>query len=204
MTARRRLSPEVRRAQLETATLEVVAAVGYAATGADAIATAAGVSKGLLWHYYDDLDALMAAAARRGFGELETAVVSSLDLLAPVPDLLRAAIRRAAELPGTHPRQLSAIRQIVNGLRRPDGSPVLTQDEYADLYAAQERLLRRGQADGTIRPDLDARLLAITYQGAVDAMINHLHQNPDIDPGALADLTATVLLDGFSSGSSPA
>lgn len=183
---------------MEDATLEVVAALGYAATGADAIAATAGVSKGLLWHYYDDLGALMAAAARRGFSQLETAVVSSLDLQAPVPDLLRAAIRRAARLPSTHPRQLAAIRQIVNGLRRPDGSPVLTQDEYAELYAAQERLLRRGQADGTIRPDLDARLLAITYQGTVDAMISHLQQNPDIAPEALAELTATVLLDGLA------
>jgi AcrR family transcriptional regulator len=198
VTTRRRLSPEVRRAQLEDATLQVVAAQGYAATNADAIAATAGVSKGLLWHHYDDIDALMAAAARRALGELETAVATSIDIHAPVADVLHAAIRRAAQLPRTHARQLAAISQIVNGLRRADGSPVLNQDEYAELYSAQERLLRRGQAEGSIRPDLDARLLAVTYQSAVDSMVDHLLQNPGVDPDAFADLTATVLLHGVA------
>ncbi|MBA8794651.1 AcrR family transcriptional regulator [Friedmanniella endophytica] len=195
---RRRLSPEARRAQLERATLEVVAAVGYAAAGADAIAAAAGVSKGLLWHYYDDLDALMAAAARRGLAELVGEVASAVELEAPVPALLRGAIHRAARLPRTHPDHLRAIRQIVSGLRHADGSPVLDEAEYAGLQTAQQALFARGQAEGDVRPDLDAGMLAATYQAAVDGMVDRLLRHPELDPGPVAELTATVLLDGLA------
>jgi len=56
---RRRLGAPERRAQLVDAAVAVLAEVGYQATKADAIAARAGVSKGLLWHYFADLDDLM-------------------------------------------------------------------------------------------------------------------------------------------------
>ena len=198
MTARQRLSPDVRRAQLEDAAVRVVAEVGFAAAGADTICAAAGVSKGLLWHYYDDVDSLLTASARRAFAELESAVAESVSDAGSVADLLRAAIRRAAQLPATHGPQLEAIRQIVVNLRRADGSQTLDEAEYAGLYSAQEALLRRGQDEGSIRSDLDPRLLAVTYQGTVDSMIDHLLRNPDVDAEALAELVGQVLLDGMA------
>lgn len=181
--------------------MQVVAELGYAAAGADAICAAAGVSKGLLWHYYDDLDALMTAAARRAFAELIAAVAQAVEGTENVAQLLRTAIRRAAHLPETHAPLLQAIRQIVLNLQHADGSLAMGEDEYGDLYAAQTELLQRGQAEGSIRSDLDARLLAVTYQGTVDAMIDHLLRNPEIDPDAMAELTIRVLLDGMATRS---
>ena len=180
------------------AAIEVVARDGYVAATADAIARAAGVSKGLLWHYFADLDDLLAHAARRALTVLEAAVAADIDPDAPLPDLLRAAIRRAARLPGTHGDYLRAIRQIAGNLRTPDGQPALRRSEYNTLYERQSDLVRRGQREGHLRADLDPQLLAITYQGLVDTMLDHLDQYPEIDADRFAEHTAAVLLQGIA------
>lgn len=201
--SRQRLSAEARREQLEQAAIVVIADDGFVAVTADAIARAASASKGLLWHYYADLNDLLVRAARRALGVLEAAVAADLDLTAPLPELLRAAIRRAAMLPATHRRELRAIRQLVDNLRGPDDQPLLRDTEAAPLLGRQAELLRRGQQEGHLRADLDPRLLAVTYQGLVDTMLDHLIDHPDVDPGRYAEHTATVLLDGIVTPSRP-
>ncbi|MBF5001624.1 TetR family transcriptional regulator [Nocardia sp. BSTN01] len=195
---RQRLSAEARRHQLETAAIEIVGRDGLAAATADAIARAAGVSKGLLWHYFTDFDDLMAHAARRAFTSLEAVVAADIDRDADVDDLLRAAIRRAAQLPATHGAELRTIRQIVLDLGAFGGGAALRDREYRALYARQATLLRRGQEQGQLRADLDPHLLAVTYQGMVDSMLEYLDTNPDIDPLSYADHIADVLLAGIT------
>jgi AcrR family transcriptional regulator len=197
------LSADTRREELEQAAIVVVADEGYAAANADAIARTAGISKGLLWHYYTDLDDLLAHAARRALRVLEAAVAADLDLTADLPELLRAAIRRAATLPATHGRELRSIRHLVDNLRDPDGRALLTDIDSEPLLQRQAGLFRRGQREGHLRADLDPHLLAVTYQGLIDAMLDHLTDHPGIDPDRYADHTATVLLDGIADFSDP-
>jgi AcrR family transcriptional regulator len=201
--SRQRLSADTRREQLEQAAMVVVADDGFAAVNADAIARTAGASKGLLWHYYTDLNDLLVHAARRALELLEKAVAADLDLTAPLPELLRAAIRRAAMLPATHSRELRAIRQLVDNLRGPDGQPLLRDTESGPLLERQAGLLRRGQQEGHLRADLDPHLLAVTYQGLVDTMLDHLIAHPGVDPGRYAEHIATVLLDGIATPPRP-
>ncbi len=196
--ARQRLSPEARREQLETAAIEVVARDGYSGATAEAIVGKAGASKGLLWHYYADLDELMVAAARRALTLVESAVADDLDRDAPTPELLRRAIGRAARLPASHGSELRAIRQIVGNLAGRDESAGLGTTEYEGLHARQAALLRDGQTHGHLRADLDPGLLAVMYQGMVDTMLDHLDQHPDVDPSEFAEQVATVLLDGIT------
>ncbi|MCE0765002.1 TetR family transcriptional regulator [Pseudonocardia kujensis] len=201
--SRQRLSAEARRDQLERAALVVVADDGYAAANADAIARTASASKGLVWHYYTDLTDLLVHAARRALRLLEAAVAAELDLRAPLPKLLRAAIGRAARLPATHARELRAIRQLVDNLRDPAGHRLLRDTESEPLLARQAALLRRGQQEGHLRADLDPQLLAVTYQGLVDTMVDHLLDHPDVDPDRYAVHVATVLLEGIAAPDPP-
>lgn len=195
---RRRLSAEARREQLVQATVTVVSRVGYRASSAEAIAREAEISKGLLWHYFEDLDDLMATTARRSLASLAATVGADIDLEAPVPDLLRAAIQRAARLQATHGPQLRAVREIALNLRSDDGRLELDDSDYDELYTAQTAIFRRGQRDGDIRPDLDARLLAVSYQGLVDTMLTHLDGHPETEPEEYATLVADLLLGGVS------
>lgn len=104
-------------------------------------------------------------------------------------------------LPATHGRELRAIRQLVDNLRGPDGQPLLRDTESEPLLDRQASLLRRGQQEGHLRADLDPQLLAVTYQGLVDTMLDHLTYHPAIDPGRYAEHAATVLLDGIATPS---
>jgi len=60
------------------------------------IAARAGVAKGLVWHYFSGKDDLMLATAKATAEKMRYEVVASLDLGLPVPDIIRAALRRAA------------------------------------------------------------------------------------------------------------
>ncbi|MEV4421525.1 TetR/AcrR family transcriptional regulator [Patulibacter sp. NPDC049589] len=194
---RRRLGEDVRRAQIIRATILVVAEGGFDGASANAIAARAGVSKGLLWRYFADKHDLMRQAVIGTVEALRDAIAAELDLTAPVPDVIRAAIRRAAALSGTHREELRAVNQIIHSLRTADGSPAFDLGDYEGTYLAQETLFRRGQEEGSLRP-FDTRVMAVTYQGAIDAMLAYVDSHPQVDVGAYADALADVLLAGMA------
>lgn len=194
---RQRLSADARRGQLVAATLQVLAEHGYAGATADAIARTAGVSKGLLWHYFDDLDDLFEVTALRTLQTLSRAAGAAIDLGAPAPAVIRSAVHAAAGLRRTHAAERRAMAEIVVNLRAADGRLRLGPQHLDALYTAQEAIFRRGQQEGHFRADLDPRLLAVTYQGAVDSMLGYLDAYPDTDPERHADTVAAVLLDGI-------
>jgi AcrR family transcriptional regulator len=196
--ARRRLSPEQRRKQLMAAAVAVLADHGYGGATADLIARQAGTSKGLLWHYFTDLDDLFEQTARRTLTTLAEAAGATIDLTAPAPDVIRAAIHAAAALRRTHGAERRAMSEIVLNLRTADGKLRLNQSDLNGLYAAQEAIFRRGQQNGQFRNTLDPRLIAVTYQGAVDSMLGYLDAYPQTDAEQLADTVADVLLDGLT------
>lgn len=194
---RRRLGAPERRAQLVDAAVAVLAEVGYQATKADAIAARAGVSKGLLWHYFADLDDLMETTARQTLLTLRSAVGAAIDLNAPAPQVIRAAIHGAADLRRTHGAERRAMQEIVLNLRTAGGGLRFGVEDFEDTYAQQAAIFARGQAEGDFRPELDPRLMAVTYQGAVDGMLNYLDAHPETDPERHADTVADVLLGGI-------
>jgi AcrR family transcriptional regulator len=195
---RQRLSADERRDQLATAVVSVLSSRGYRAATADAIVQEAGVSKGLLWHYFADLDDLLEYTARQTLMQLARAVGARIDLTAPAPAVIRSAVSSAARLPQTHPRERRALQEIVLNLRTADGALRLGLDDYEELYVAQEAIFRRGQEEGDFRADHDPRLLAVTYQGAVDAMLGYLDAHPGEDPDRHAAAVADVLLSGIN------
>jgi AcrR family transcriptional regulator len=198
---RRRLGAEPRRRQLTAATVSVLSRCGYQNTSLAAIASEAGVSKGLLWHYFADGDDLMEQTARVTLVTLRETVASDIDLSAEVPHIIRAAIRRAAALRQSHRAELRAVREIVQNLRDPDGTPRIgPNDLYEETYTLQAALFQRGQDEGSLRSSVDTRYLAVTYQGAVDAMLAYLDSYPgtDAEAEAYAATVADILLTGIA------
>jgi AcrR family transcriptional regulator len=195
---RQRLDEDRRRAQIIAAAVETLDDSGYEAASLTSIAARAGVSKGLIWHYFTGKDDLMSATAEAVLATLTSSVADGLDLTAPVPDIIRAALRRAADLSRTHRKELNAVNRIVYNLCSPDGTPQVALDYYEATYRAQESLFRRGQEEGSLR-DFDTRVMAVTYQGAVDMMLGYLAEHPEIEPHAYADALAELLLGGIES-----
>lgn len=191
--ARQRLSEEERRAQILRATIHVVARHGFEAASASLIARQAGVSKGLIWHYYAGKTDLMKQAVMETMRVIRDEVAASTDPSTPVPGAIRSFIRTVASIRMQRPDEFRAMDRIASRLQEPDGSPSFSQHDYEELYQGQEALFRRGQEDGAFRR-FDTRVMAVTYQGAIDAMLSYLDTHPETDVDRYADALADILL----------
>jgi AcrR family transcriptional regulator len=187
----------VRRADILRATILVVAQHGFEGASASKVAEQAGVSKGLIWHYFADKGDLMKQAVRAAVQMIQGEMATELDFSAPVTDLIRASIRWLATAGKTHRNEFAAMNQITRSLRAPDGSPAFSLADYEDVYQAQEALFRRGQAEGSFRP-FDTRVMAVTYQGAIDMMLAYIDSHPDTDADRYADALADILLGAMT------
>lgn len=194
---RQRLGEEQRRTQITSATIAVVAEHGYEGTSLARIAAHAGISKGLISHYFADKDELLEHTVTVTVATIRETIASQLDLLAPVPDVIRVAIHKAAALRTTHRAELMALNQIARNLRSPDGTPRISLAHYEETHQRQQELFERGQAEGSLRP-LDARVMAVTYQGAIDTMLGYAEVHPDMDLDHYAAELADLLLAGFA------
>lgn len=144
-------------------------------------------------HHFDDKDDLMEEAVKVTAAMLRDSIAAELDLTARVPEVIRAAIRRVARVTTTHRVEMKAIREIATNLRRPDGALRLDLAVYEETYQAQERLFRRGQAEGSLR-SFDTRVMAATYQGAIDTMLGYLDAYPQTDVDRYADALADLVV----------
>jgi TetR/AcrR family fatty acid metabolism transcriptional regulator len=158
---------EDRRQQILAAAVRVFAARGYETTRVGDIAKEAGVAYGLVYHYFDSKAAVLEAVFREAWGRL------------------LAAVALAEETAGTAPEQLSLVVKIVLRAWRDDPDLVrllvreITRnphiqdelDEIGQAFASLQRIVERGQREGTIRPALDARLCAWMLYGALEEVL---------------------------------
>ncbi|MDR0342969.1 MAG: TetR/AcrR family transcriptional regulator, partial [Nocardiopsaceae bacterium] len=162
----------------------------------NSIAGQAGVSKGLIWHYFADKTDLMKQAVVATIRVIRDEVAASVAPSTPVPDAIRGYIHTVASLRKERPEEFRAMDRIITRLQEPDGSRAFSQHDYEELYQGQEGLFRRGQAEGAFRR-FDTRVMAITYQASVDAMLAYLDAHPETDveryAGALADILLAAM-----------
>lgn len=86
-----------RRTEIVDAYLRVLARDGGRAGTSRAVAAELGVATGSLWHYFDDFDAVIAAAFRRIFESTTARILHRTDGLRGVP-ALEAAVREMLPL----------------------------------------------------------------------------------------------------------
>ncbi|GAA4101495.1 TetR/AcrR family transcriptional regulator [Nocardioides kongjuensis] len=90
---RRRLAPEVRRAQLIAVAEDVFVQHGYQGTAVEDIAAAAGVTRTLVYKYFADKDEIYLECLRAARDELDRAVVAAAGGEVEVEARLRAGFR---------------------------------------------------------------------------------------------------------------
>jgi AcrR family transcriptional regulator len=128
LTAKRRLSTDARREQLLAAGARLLAERPYDEVSIEEIARAAGVSKGLLYHYFPTKRDFLIAAIERGQEELA-------ELTAPDPELppaeqLGASLDRFLDFVEDHEAAYAAIFRSRGG-----GDPAI----QAALEAGRQR-----------------------------------------------------------------
>ena len=186
---------EEKRRLLLDAAVRGFARQGYHASRVGDIAEEAGVAYGLLYHYFDSKEDVLLTV----FRDTWRALIETIESVKQAGDAPREQLRKVAEiLLRSWRRDPELVRVLVLEVTR---SPHLPgeMDEIARSFAAIQEIVERGQADGSIRPDLDARLASYIFYGAIEELLTGwvLGRLPDSDEDvARAERTLVSIVTG--------
>jgi TetR/AcrR family transcriptional repressor of nem operon len=200
---RRSREPDVTRDKLLLAAFEEIYRRGFQAASLDAILAKAGVTKGALYHHFPDKAAL-------GYAVVDDVIKGLLlerwlGLLDPTGDplsaLQRVLQRRAASLTVQEVElgcPLNNMAQEMSPLDERFRRRIsATFDAWRDGFA---QALERGQAEGSVRQDVDARKVATFMVAAVEGSFG-LAKSANSAPMLRSNLE---VLSGFLDGLRPA
>jgi AcrR family transcriptional regulator len=147
--------------------VRVFARSGFHDSRVGDITEEAGVAHGLLYHYFTSKDEVLEAVFRDAWGDvlvafksIEESDESPREQLAHVAAILLRSWRRNPDL----------VRVLVREIGR---SPQVQRqvDELGQAFTSIERIVAHGQREGDFRSDLDARLLAWIFYGAIEEIL---------------------------------
>jgi TetR/AcrR family transcriptional regulator, fatty acid metabolism regulator protein len=168
-----------RRRQILEAAVKVFARSGFHTSRVGDIAEEAGIAYGLVYHYFKSKEELLETIFRDTWTqmlarvrEVESSGVPASEQVRQVTALLLRTWRRDPDL----------VRVLVREVTR---SPHVQKEveEITQAMKALEGIIQRGQESGEFRPDLDPRLGAVVFYGALDEILTGwvLGQLPDRD-----------------------
>jgi AcrR family transcriptional regulator len=188
-----RLSPDDRRAQLLALAVRMFTERPYDDFSMDELAGAAGVSKGLLYHYFPSKRALYLESLRDAASEL-------LDLMRPQPELpltqqLRAALLAYTAHVREHP---AAYRAVLRG-------GIGTDPEIADVADGVRATIRQWILDGLgiSEPSPRLRVTVVGWVGLVEAASLDWLEHGDLSAERLVETlvgSLTALLAALHEG----
>jgi AcrR family transcriptional regulator len=161
MTPRTRLSPEERREQLLDLGLTLFAHSSLEEISIDRLAATAGISRGLLYHYFGDKLGFREAVVRRAAGDL-VAATTPPPTGAPETRLLASVSAYVDWVDANHEGYLSLLRGAAS-------DPVLREVYDEARTAITERVL--AEAPDTIPDTPAARLLVRGWQKSAEEMV---------------------------------
>ena len=177
------------------AAVRVFATKGYHTSRVADIAEEAGIAHGLLYHYFESKEEVLQTVFRENWSQLLEAFTRIEESAEPPLEQLGAI---AKVLLRSWRDQPDLVRVMVREVAR---SPQLQEqvDEIRAVFLVIQRVIERGQADGSFRPELDARLASWIFYGGLEELLTGwvLGQLPDGDEEvARAEQTVVDLLSG--------
>ena len=195
-TARTRLAPELRRAQLLTLGAELFSVRPFSQVSIEDIAERAGVSRGLLYRYFPtkrDFVVAMVAAEADALRELMV-----VDASLPIPDQLRTALDGYLDYVESHEQ----------GYRAVYGASLASDVDVRRIIAANNRahetqiLESLRQAGGDPESEVAAEVLLVAVRGwlafVVAVTLDWLERRT-LSRDRVRDLCAANLLAGLTS-----
>jgi len=176
----RTADPDLQRrrlAEIADAAARVFLAKGFHGASMQDVAREAGVSMGLLYRYYEDKAALIAAAATIDRAPLLAEIATLGEVADPVAGLeaLLLTIVEATLEPG----YVDLVTEIAaEACRNPRVAAVLQEDEL-ELHKGLIAALSRHQTAGRLRADADLPSFAMLYLTLADALALRLRFEPD-------------------------
>ena len=168
-----------RRRQILEAAVKVFAQKGFHASRVGDIAEEAGIAYGLVYHYFESKEDLLETIFRTTWTEMlarvhevEQAKVPAAEAVRQVTALILRTWRRDPDLVRVLVREVTRNQHVQREV-----------EEITSAMEALERIVRKGQESGEFRTDLDPRLAAAIFYGALEEVLSGwvLGQLPDRD-----------------------
>lgn len=168
-----------RRRQILDAAVKVFARSGFHKSRVGDIAEEAGVAYGLVYHYFESKDELLETIFRDTWTQMLARVREVEGSGVPASEQVRQV---TALLLRTWRRDPDLVRVLVREVTRSSH----VQQEIEEITEAMQTLagiIQRGQESGEFRSELDPRLAAVVFYGALDEVLTGwvLGQLPDED-----------------------
>jgi TetR/AcrR family transcriptional regulator, fatty acid metabolism regulator protein len=184
-----------RRRQILEAAVKVFADKGFHASRVGDVAEEAGIAYGLVYHYFASKEDLLETIFRTTWTEMlarvrevEEAGVPAAEAVRQVTALLLRTWRRDPDLVRVLVREVTRNQHVQQEI-----------EEITQAMQALERIVRRGQESGEFRAELDPRLAAVVFYGALEEVLSGwvLGQLPDRDDDiARAEKNVVAVLTG--------
>jgi AcrR family transcriptional regulator len=185
--------PQSRRHELLEAAVRVFARQGFHTCRVSDIADEAGVSHGLVYHYFASKDEVLETIFRENWGPLAQAIDGIASADEPAAEHLRKIVALVLHAWSRDP---DTVRVLVREISR---SPQLQEriGAFAQAFDALERLIVHGQETGELDPGLDSRFATYAVWGTLDELLTGwvLGRLPgEPEDVARAEATVTAML----------
>lgn len=175
---------QARRDGIIEAAVGVFARDGYKGASVDDIADAAGVSKGTVYGYFDNKEALFYATFEafqaQVAGQFIEALTTQTTVRAQLETGLRAIAANLRENIEFFPVTLEVWAAASAGPTRQRFARAM-EGLYQQFRTLTTDLLKRGQADGEFRADINPEAVAAWLVGGLDGLMLQCWFDPDID-----------------------
>lgn len=189
MTATRRGRPGYDLESLLAVAVEVFNERGYDGTSMEDLSQRLGITKSAIYHHVASKDALLQMAMDRALDGLFAVVERTRRLEAPAIAKLEHLVRGSV---GVLQEQLPYVTLLLRARGNTEVErAALNRRRQFDRYVAG--LVRQGEADGDIRPDVDPAVTARLLFGMVNSLIEW-YRPAHSD---LADAVCAVAFDGL-------
>jgi AcrR family transcriptional regulator len=168
-----------RRAQIVTATIDTIAAAGYAGASFARIAERARISRGLISYHFADKDDLMKEVVHQAAEEAKAYIRPRILAESTGPAVIRAYIGSNLAFMRDHRNNVIAMIEIA---RSAEGQRIFYRDaDVVDAVSALEFLLSTFQAAGQFRAGFDPHVMAIAVRAAIEAASSRLALGAEFD-----------------------
>lgn len=199
----RSTSQEEKRKLILDAAVRVFARTGYHTSRVGDIAEEAGIAHGLLYHYFASKQEVLETVFRENWSELikafrrvEESDEPPLEQLTGIAKLLLRSWRNDPDLVRVMVREVARSPQLQGQV-----------EEIRQGFTIIQRVIERGQADGSFRSGIDPRLASWIFYGGLEEVLTGwvLGQLPDGDEEvALAERTIIDVVCGGLAVAAPA
>jgi AcrR family transcriptional regulator len=174
---------------------------GFYGTSISDLAQATGLTKGALYHHFENKDALFFAVIETVRDTWENEVARDVLEAKDAPTRLTVLLDNHARLL----KKNETICLVLNGLMmemegiNPEFMLAL-KEIYGELVRFIEHIIKKGQKAGQIKPNLDSQLAALNMVGMLRAVgCSRVFSHMDVEYDAMTETLKQMLLDGLRS-----